>query len=76
MNTQAHPKKSKWLTLNKAIIDKISNLFIFLKNAFGNVLERETAEEKHKIAYEEDNFVRKALTKKEMVRVLDRTKFI
>jgi hypothetical protein len=40
------------------------------------VLERETAEEKHKIAYEEDNFVRKALTKKEMVRLLNRTKFI
>ena len=39
-----------------------------IKDSFANTLEMETKEEKHKKEYEEENFVRKPLTKKEMMR--------
>lgn len=40
-----------------------------IRNNYANILDNETREEKHKKEYEEDNFVRKPMTKAEMMKV-------
>lgn len=38
-----------------------------IKDTYANTIEMESNEHKHKIEYEEENFVRTPMTKKEMV---------
>ncbi len=40
-----------------------------IRNNFANVFDNETREEKHKREYEEENFVRKAKTKAELMKI-------
>lgn len=57
--------------MNSSIMKEIENEYSGapeeIKDSYANTIEMESNEHKHKIEYEEDNFVRTPMTKKEMV---------
>ncbi len=66
-------ERIKMKALNSSIIKDLENEYSGapeeIRNNFANVLDNETREERHKKEYEEDYFVRKPMTKAEMMKV-------